>query len=278
MKYYKGILATTHVDKHKDKMTIEALKSIIEQANLHYIPVGIEHDPRTPPVGRVKSAELKELKDGEYAIEGVIEVFEDGDIIELQKDDPKSMKIREHSFSSLDISYDRNYQDEEDRILISEINHLLKSNTEPLSDIKKSLDPISIITIGGAFALGGIATGFLGKIGSDGWDLLKEKLKKLFRKRKGGKKEKLLSFEFDIEKEGYLICAQIIITNPKDQDIEDFLEYGLKKVDKVLPKYFTPELGIKRIVMEYSNNETKVKFGVRKDAVPINFTKLNANQ
>ncbi len=94
-------------------------------------------------------------------------------------------------------------------------------------------------------------------------------LKSIFRNKKIEEKEKLLSFEFTIEKNGNIINVEIILTNPKDEDIENFLETGLKSIDTILPKYFNSEIGLKKIVLEYSNNSVKVNFGIRKDAVPI---------
>lgn len=269
MKYYNGIFATTHIDLQNERMALPALESMIEQANQYYIPVNIEHDPRIPPIGRIISAQLKQLDDGEYAVEGVIEAFESGDESLLQAGDKREIRLLEHSFDHLDISYDRNYENASDQELIQDINSLLKTKSNPQIQIKKALDPISTLTIGGAFILGGVAAGFLGKIGSDAWDTFKEKLKILLNKKKVEEKEKLLSFEFTIENDGYKINVEVILSNPTDNDIESFLENGLKNIDAILPNYFNQEIGLKKIVMEYADNAIKVKFGVRKDAVPL---------
>lgn len=58
MKYHKAITLTTHVDRHGDHFTREALVSMVDQIDKHYIPVNIEHDPRIPPQGRVVGAEV----------------------------------------------------------------------------------------------------------------------------------------------------------------------------------------------------------------------------
>lgn len=269
MKYYKGVLANTYVDKHNDQMTLDALKSMIDQVDNYYIPVGIEHDPRIYPIGRVKSAELVKLKENHYQVEGTIEQFENGDIIPFDPDDPKSITIRAHDFDNLDLTYDRNFDNEKDLKKINEINSILQNVNKPRIEIKKSVDPISIITIGGAFLLKEIFKGFLNKIGSDSYDLLKDKLKKLLNERKEGESDKLLTFDFNIEKDHHVINVEIILSNPDNQDIDSFLNYGLQKVDEILPKYFQPEKGLKRIVMEYNNNTIIMSYGIRKDSVPI---------
>ncbi len=76
MKYSSGILATTHIDQQNEEISLSALESMVEQSNSYYIPITVEHDPRNPPLGRTKSTRIKKLEDGEYAIEGIFEMFE----------------------------------------------------------------------------------------------------------------------------------------------------------------------------------------------------------
>ena len=269
MKYSSGILVTTHIDQQNEEISLSALESMVEQSNSYYIPITVEHDPRKPPLGRTKSTRIKKLEDGEYAIEGIFEMFESGEEIQLDLNDPREIRILEHNYNYLDITYDINYKNPEDQKLIKEMTNILKSEVEPEYFTKKSIEPISVLTIGGAFVLGGIANGFLNKIGADAWDSLKEKLKELFSKKKAEEKEKLLSFEFTIENDGCRINIEVILSNPSDNDIDNFLEKGLKNVDKILPNYFDPNNSLKRIVMEYSDEVVVVKFGVRKDGVPL---------
>ncbi len=73
----------------------------------------------------------------------------------------------------------------------------------------------------------------------------------------------------NIEKDHYTINVEVILTNPQNNDINSFLKYGLKKLDEILPIYFQPEKGLKRIVMEYNDNTIIINFGVRKDCIPI---------
>ena len=269
MKYSSGILTTTHIDKQNEKMSLSALESMVEQSNRYYIPITVEHDPRIAPIGRIKSTQIKKLEDGEYGVEGIFEMFESGEEIQLDLNDPREMRIDEHYDKYLDIKYDISYNNPDDQKLIADINNILKSEVEPQYHTKKSIEPISILTIGGVFILGGITSGFLNKIGADAWDSLKENLKELFRKKKVEENEKLLCFEFTIENDGYRINTEIILTNPNDDDIDDFFENGLKNIDKILPNYFDSNTGLKRIVMEYSDETIDVKFGVRKDGVPL---------
>lgn len=269
MKYIKGIIATTHIDSHNECFSKDALESLVEQNNKNFIPLIVEHDPRKAPIGRVISSQLVKLDAEEYGVEATFEIFENEDDSKLLMDNRREIKIGEHNLNSLIISYDRSYQNPEGQKLIAELNDIINSKVEPQFFTKKAAEPLSLLTIGGAFILGSAASGFFNQIGADSWELFKEKLKTIFKMQKNEENEKLLSFDFIIEKEGYLIEVQIILTNPEDEGIESFLEIELKNIDKILTQYFRPEYGLKKIVMEYSNNSTKVKFGLRKDDVPV---------
>ena len=39
MRLARGITATTHVDRHRDKLTLGALEDMVRQIEDHYIPV-----------------------------------------------------------------------------------------------------------------------------------------------------------------------------------------------------------------------------------------------
>ncbi len=267
MRLFRGILATSHADRHNEIMPVETLKVMADQINSQYIPMGVEHDPRIPPLGRLISAQVVQLEDGEYAVEGMGEIFEPQDKYEL-KNDGRVIPLHKLNTKNIEISFDRNYRDQEDQQIIKEIGMLLGSS--PQEEIKKSFDPISILTIGGAFVLGGIANGFLRKIGSEAYDALKTKLSKLL-KRKGQKrdKENLLVFSFLIDVEGTQIEIETVLTNPSEDDINEFFNTGISQLDHIVPDYLDGNSGVRRITAEYSNKEVKIKFGVRKDAIPI---------
>ncbi len=268
MIYEKGIVATTYIDSHNECFSKEALESLVEQNNNNFIIVNVEHDPRKPPIGRVISSEIIQFDDGEYGVEATFEIFEEEDF-KIPMDNNREIKIDKNNFNYLSISYDRSYQKLEYQKLIAELNDIIGSKVEPEFFTKKAAEPISILLICGAFVLGNISSGFFNQIGADAYEIFKEKLKVIFNRNKNDEEEKLLSFDFTVEKDGNLIDVQIILTNPKDSDIEHFSETGLKTIDTILMKYFDPRNGLKKIVMEYSDDSIKVKFGLRKDGIPI---------
>lgn len=266
MKYVKKIIATSHVDSYGDMFALEALESLVEQIKTMYIPVNIEHDLRIPPHGRLISAKLIMLEDGEYAVEAVSEIFEESDKIELVNNS-REMPLYTYDIDTLGIHYDLTYKDPESQKIIKEISTVF--NATPQEEVKKALEPISILTIGGAFILGAVAGGFFNKLGSDAWDALKEKLKRLLKKQGEKSNERLLTFKFTLISEDSKTISEIILTNPNDDDIESFFNHGFKQLDEISPKYTAPSIGLKKIVFCYSHGKLSLEYGVRKDAVPI---------
>ncbi|HST20475.1 MAG TPA: hypothetical protein VLR90_05130 [Blastocatellia bacterium] len=266
MKKQKAILTTTHVDRHFQKMSLSALESVVDLIGRYHIPFIVEHDPRIPPIGRIAEAHIKQLEDGEYGVEATIEMYELGEDIPMI-DDSREIPLHDHRADKLEVMYDRNFQTLDDQLLIRDVASLF--GTEPKEEVKKAFDPLTVLTIGGAFLLGGIAKGFLSKLGGDSYDLLKDRLKKLMGRKKPGEKEKLLSFQFIIQYEDYTIETEMILTNPTDDDIERVLANGMQELDRVLPRYCNPASGIKKAVFEYSDGVAKFKYGIRKDAAPL---------
>lgn len=268
MKIVEAILATSHVDRQNEQLTLSALQGMVQQVNERYIPMGLEHDPRIPPQGRLISAELQELEDGEYAIRGTFEVFEPGDVVELQEGG-REIALHEYSEDSICITYDRSYRASEDQELL---RHAAEASNAHLQlEGKKSLEPLSILTLAGTFVLGGIAAGFLKKIGADGWDVFKDAIGKLLRRRKESGTEYLMAFEAVIPVEGHHISVEVYLSNPSEEDLRSFFGNGLSMLDHLLGPYLRASPDLRRLVLEYEGGSMLLKFGVRKDAVPMAF-------
>lgn len=267
MKTTKLRLATTHLDRHGESFTIEALKNMVEQTNKEIIPLGVEHDPRIPPRGRVIKAELKELEDGEYVAEGIAEMF-DGDFSTITDTGERKIPVREYDSGKFNIVVDRNFRDDRSQQDIEDLKQiLLEAKSE--EEIKKSLDPISILTIGSAFVLGAILEGFLGEIGADAYRALKQKLIDIFNEPPIEGQEKLFTFDTTISNGDKSVNVEIIITNPTVDDIQKFFDDGIKELDQVLPRHFENDPGFARIVFEYKADHLQIKFGILKNGIPV---------
>lgn len=262
-------LMTTHLDRHNERFTLEALQCARKQIEREIIPQGIEHDPRIEPIGRILSAEIIKLEDGEYALEATNEIFDDFDKLEDIND--KELVVHQYNSDSLEVRRDRSYSDKEDIEAINSIAELLKSSIPPTEEIKKALEPLSVLWIGGAFILGGISTGFLNKMGADAYDLLSKELSNLFSRKRTHDRERLLAFDFSIK--GKKCNVEVIITNPTKEDIDYVLNAGFKYLDEILPLVFEipTKKPLRKIVFESINKQLVFKFGVRKDGIPVKF-------
>ena len=263
MKLVEVILSTTHIDRHNERMSKSALESMVEQIKANIIPAGIDHDPRIPPVGRIKDAKLQKRTDGEYEVIGIIEMFEPGDEIPLSN---RRLTIRKPDSKEFELIYDRSYRNEKDQKTIEEIGKILDSS--PIEESKKSYDVLSVLTIAGVFAAGAISAGFFNSLGKDAYDSLKKYIKELLKRKSKETEERLFKFNPIVEIKDRVIEIDIILTNPKDGDIDMFFEDGLKELDSNFAKWIENK-SIAKLVFEYSDNSLKLKFGIRKDGVPM---------
>lgn len=83
----QGIGATTEVDKHNCRITKEALEEAIKKINTgKYVPsMGLEHDSSLMPIGKTYKAELRPLKNGEYAAYIYQETFENFNVFKSKE-------------------------------------------------------------------------------------------------------------------------------------------------------------------------------------------------
>jgi len=267
----KITLQTTHVDKHGEVFPLDVLQTMMKLANEAIIPMGVEHDPRIPPLGRMLHTAVEKLEDGEYALIGTAELF-DGDITNLSDTGDRVMVVRDVEGNSLELTYDRNFRGEEDQETMRQLALVLKCAEQPDEEIKKSIEPIAILTIAGKFALAGIAAGFFGEIGADAYRELKKLLVKIFSTPNPDGAERLFTFNMTIVEGTHSVNVEVILANPTDTEIQEFMDDGIKKLDQVLPAHFNSPRGFRRIVFDYDASGLRVKFGVLKNGVPV---KLN---
>lgn len=266
MKRSEGVIATTLVDKQGDKLTRQALEDIADCMSKSLIPIGVEHDPREPPLGRISSGFVRPRDDGEFEAVAILELFEEDDE-PLPASDAREIVIRRHRADGLSISHDWTHRSPEDQADIAVISEVF--GNPPQYEMKKAADPISVITIAGAFVLGGIASGFLNEVGSDGWKFIKLRLAALFSRPKQEKGERLLSFRVLLEVEGTPVEIEIIHTNPTPEEVDEFLDIGLSVIDSVMPYYLHNAKDVRRFVFEAKGKNVEIKFAVRRDCRPL---------
>jgi hypothetical protein len=265
MKQMTAVLATSALDADGDQLSEQSLQGLVDQMNDSWMPVTLEHDPRRPPVGRVVSAKLVHRPDELLAVEGELELFEVGDEVLLSEDRKESDIERDFA-----VMFDRSYGDPADRADVEELAKILGGRLK--QEFKKSVDPISVLTVFGLWAISQFAGGFVQKLGADGAEAFKAVLKRIFTKAKAG--ERLLQFKFAFERDGVSGVATVILTDPKPEEIDALLSDGLAQLSASLARDFDGELGIRQVTYKYRDRTLEFSFALRRDAVPVALKKM----
>jgi hypothetical protein len=265
-------MATTHVDLDNERMAVEGLESFAATVNGYYLPFTREHDIRRVPIGRVASAKIVPLEDGEFAIEGTVEVFEESDTASSLRGDGRRIRIETNKSVLFDVGYDRSYETPEGRQLLASLARLSPqaSSTE---QAKKSVEPISTLTIamyvGGAIAIGALQT-----LGADLYAGLKDILKKHFLSSKSSE-ERLLDFHFTTTWQGQDVDVHVVLTNPTQEELEMLFASGFVDVDTFLANCQGGDLA--RFVFEYKEGRLECLYILRGDCVPLQIRRTIRN-
>jgi hypothetical protein len=271
MKKLELTVASNQVDRHGDVFAKSALEDMVQALNQNYLSMGVEHDPRNIPIGRVSNAWLEEKPDGVILVKAIGEMFEPDDI--LSETIEKTIVEREHTSDRLEISYDLSYSNTEDKADIKEIAQ--KFGTTPGFEAKKALEPLSILTFSGCFVLGAIFSGFFGQIGADGCAFLKNKLTILIKRQRQKSKEQLVVFNFTVTHKGQKLLVQTIVSNPDELKFDEFFQKAIYDLDKIPADFFDNRHKLSRVVYMYDKNGLEFLYAVRKDGYPISFEIAN---
>ncbi len=263
MRYEARIVATSHRDRHGDRLLPEGLKGNARQSEQRYTPIMVNHDPRIAPIGRTLSSKVFELPDGESALVVLVQYFDNDEDIPIDNSG-RELPIWPQPQNELAVIFDQSYRSEEYRRPLEDLANLLKAPLQFYG--KKALEPVSTLWLIGAFLAGGIASGFLGKIGADGWDLLKDKIKRAMKRRADWPGERLLVLEFQAVNDSRTVSVKIIIEDPDDDSLEIF-KNRLSVIDDVAIRLIEhPEL--KQVVLRLSDGKLSQLYALRRDAVP----------
>jgi hypothetical protein len=267
MRKTEGIMLTTRVDLDGERFDPEGLNSFVASMNDHYLPLTIEHDIRNAPIGRIASAAIVPLEDGEFAVKGIFEIFEEGDTASSLQGDGRRIRVEKDKTPSFNIGYDRSYETPEGRELLAALSRL-SPESRATPQTKKSLEPISTLVIAAAIGAGAaIASGFLKKLGEDLYFGLKNILKAHFDSRKESR-DRLLVFQFTMIRGAELVEVQVVLTNPSAKEIESLFSQGFDELDSYLSRC----VGLKtvgRYVFEYKDGRLESLYALRNDCVPM---------
>ena len=285
MSIRRAVVATTHVDKHGERLTLSALESFAAQVRTSIIPVFFEHDPRQPPVGRTIAAEVRRRSDGEHELVLTFDLF-DIDAEGNRSDEPvgigrdREITIRNYPTDRVQVIWDRSYSSEADQELLRSLAGIGSPPMSLVMENKKAVEPVSILTIGGVFVLGSIATGLLNKIGADALDAFKRRLSQIIGKKKADTGEAVIRLQFAVSKpeETAVYDVSLFATNPDDHDIDALLNRCVRQIDTRVGQISEshPELSV--LVLEYREGAIYTKYAMRRDGFPMNIDAENKEE
>jgi hypothetical protein len=268
VKHASARIATTHLDKQGEMFALSALESIVEHIAKAYLPMGVGHDPRIAPIGRVVSASVVRLTDEEYAVDGELEIFGPDEVVPLGDKD-REITAGRFPHDAVIINSDYQFRNPEDQADVRALADIY--GTVPGYEAKKAADPLAVLTLTiGKFVVGAIAVGYLARFGEDLHEASKSVLKRIFGRRNTLPEETLLRVIAAVQREGMPAYEiEIISSRPTDEVIDALLGADLALIDRALDEVIEPSTDIRRIVFEEHNGEISVSFAIRLDAVPL---------
>jgi hypothetical protein len=180
-----GIGATTHIDRHGERFTKEALDIMANDYAAGQLMFW-NHETNLPPIGIITAAWVEERDDGEYQLRFEGHLFEDSDIEFVPQSDIQGLSPTMEELESvlnaakdrpeqyLKISYDpRNFDEADIDEAVAELGELIEVRTGHYVRKAELPQPVLWILIG--YAAGRILDGFLSRIGEMAADELAER-------------------------------------------------------------------------------------------------------
>jgi len=260
----RGIASTTHVDKHGEKISREALEDMAKEFPSKFI--NVNHETTLPPIGIIDKTWVEKRDDGEFQLVYEGYLFEENDSILLPDSDVEGLKVTwddiryvideipSSSSGQLTIRYDpRNFDTDEITQIVGELNELVDTNQGLY--IRKSELPQPVIWVLVGFIGGHIASGFLARfgevaadkmieLGKENWKKLKHKFVDLAKVSNHPKKAPDFIFHIPIPESETIIEGALENSTP--ERIEDVLDslsqlYAIAKIiiERNKPNYFS---------------------------------------
>jgi hypothetical protein len=183
----RGIEATTHVDRHGERIAKEALEQMAQgdpqSDDVDWITWN--HQTMLPPIGIVTRRWVEKRTDGEYQLAFEGQLLGSQDYVLLSRSSLQGLEVSQERLcrmvaaiemsplGHLDIVYDpRNFEDEAVELTVRELSELI--DVRRAVYIRKATEAHSVIWIGVRFVGGLIAAGFLTRLGEMAADRLLE--------------------------------------------------------------------------------------------------------
>ena len=88
----KGFIMTTHVDKHRERFTLELLKKALEMGKEKFW-INSNHDPSKTPVAKILLNEIRKMDEDNYGIYVETEVYDDETMRKIDSGELKGFSV-----------------------------------------------------------------------------------------------------------------------------------------------------------------------------------------
>ncbi|CAM4299713.1 hypothetical protein [Pseudoalteromonas maricaloris] len=269
-------LSNDQVDKHGDRMTIDALEMAKVQTNSRIVGSHIEHDFSYPPIGRMEEADILNHEGVNWLI-GEFALFEPSDIDKANPLNEREIALNNQEVDTVSIKYDRSYKQAGLVDEVKKLQQIFDENSSTEFEIKKSVEPVSTLTlmfgvgvgvgVGATFAVASFFKGFFGEAGKESW----QAFKKLILKNKSINPEadKHYQFIFVCQNEYYKVEVILLFKNPEPEDIEEIIKSNQDLIDNKINQYYEDNIRAGRIVYVIENKMFKHAYSVRRCGTPF---------
>jgi hypothetical protein len=277
MRILEGRFATTQADGQGVQAAADALIGMAEAINAQYIPFMTQHDPRLPPVGRMVDAHVEETDGGHFALVGTVQLWDENDSADELAGDGRRIVSLSPTRLPFELGIDLPAQRELGTRALTEIARLAGPQAKLRYDAKKSLDPLSAIVLGaGVFAISGIASGFLQRLGEDIYVGLKRRLLIATQPRQGG--DRLIQFQCGVQGPTGIVTVDLILANPSEDSIAFLLGDGLHQLDTLVRETIAAHPRAAKVTAQIDGPRVRLLYWVRDDGVPTPLRILSSDE
>lgn len=261
-----AILATTHLDSQGDRLTRDDLVHLVAQAESKYILMGLAHDPRIPPPGRIAATRVVKLPSGYWGIEGTIHLWDAGDTEESVGGDGRRIGGGRAPTNAIQLELNLPLIGQMGPAWVGGVASLIAPRGEVRYLAQKADAPDSQQMNLVLQTLAGIASGLLGAIGTSLWEALLEKVKHWCEASPDA--ERLFCLRIPLRHEGLEVELEVVLTNPSQSDLDGFLSTHVEGLDACVRRC----LGVRgvpaRLVLEFKNGRFGEIFRVSANGLP----------
>lgn len=266
-------LSNDQVDKHGDRMTLGALRGARDQTHSKVIVSHNEHDFRLPPIGRMERAYIRNV-DGVNWLLGDFRLFTIDDINHENRLKGRELAIHDCKEGTVSVVFDRSYVINDLVQYVEQLQQAFDSSQDITYENKKSVEPISTLTVligmGATFAISQFFGGLFSEAGKDTWGLLKEIIKK--NQAIKPREEKQYQFIFTFSNEYYKTELMLIFTDPEPDDFEKIIKVNQDRIEQKVISYYEQSIRVKRIVYTHANGELNHAYSVYRCGTPFDIS------